>query len=111
MSALEEAKKAAFPPGQYVAQESFVSADEILWLARTAELDSNSRVLDLCCGIGGPALHIVKNTGCRLVGVDREGASIREARRRAKKLNLEAQFEVAEAPPAWGPPWSASARS
>ena len=101
MSALEEAKKAAFPPGQYVAQESFVSADEILWLARTAGLDSSSRVLDMCCGIGGPARHIVENTGCRLVGVDREETSIGEARRRAKERDLVVQFEVAEAPPAW----------
>ncbi|MCA9780290.1 MAG: class I SAM-dependent methyltransferase [Candidatus Eremiobacteraeota bacterium] len=99
MSALEKAKEAAFLAGQYVAQESFVSADEIMQLARSGEVESGSRVLDLCCGIGGPALHLVSETNCDLLGVDLNEASIETARRRAQESNLRAEFLVAEVPP------------
>ena len=48
-----------------------MSAREILNLARATGVDARTRVLDLCCGSGGPALHLARQTGCRIVGVDR----------------------------------------
>jgi methylase of polypeptide subunit release factors len=35
-----------------------MSAREILDLTRAAGVDSRTRVLDLCCGSGGPALYL-----------------------------------------------------
>lgn len=39
-------------------------------LAGVAGLDSSSRVLDLGCGIGGPARYLAANFGCSVTGVD-----------------------------------------
>ena len=39
-------------------------------LAAAAGLDPSSRVLDLGCGIGGPARYLAANFGCKVTGVD-----------------------------------------
>lgn len=39
-------------------------------LARAAGLEPSSRVLDLGCGIGGPARYIADTFGCQVTGVD-----------------------------------------
>ena len=44
-----------------------MSAREILDLARAAGVDARTRVLDLCCGSGGPALHLARQTGCWII--------------------------------------------
>ena len=67
---LRAARASAFAPGEFIGQESFVTAGEILTLARRAGIGGDTRVLDLCCGRGGPGLHIVEELGCAYVGVD-----------------------------------------
>jgi sarcosine/dimethylglycine N-methyltransferase len=85
--------------GEYVGQESFISASEILGLARAAGVDARSRVLDLCCGSGGPALHLARQTACRIVGVDRSSEAIHLARTSAESQGLDhrATFIVSDA--------------
>jgi SAM-dependent methyltransferase len=39
-------------------------------LARAAGLEPSSRVLDLGCGLGGPARYIAASFGCQVTGVD-----------------------------------------
>ena len=67
---LRRARAEAFPPGEFVGQESFVSAGEVLSLGRRAGIAPGVRVLDLCCGEGGPGLHLARELGCTYVGVD-----------------------------------------
>jgi predicted methyltransferase len=76
-----------------------MSAREILDLARVAGVDARTRVLDLCCGSGGPALHLAWQTGCRIVGVDRSSEAIYLARISAEHQGLDRRvtFIVAEA--------------
>jgi ubiquinone/menaquinone biosynthesis C-methylase UbiE len=97
-AALLPAHIQAHREGEYVGQESFMSAQEILCLARFAGVDSRTRVLDLCCGCGGTALHLLSQTGCRIVGVDRSSEAIHLARTSAgcQGLNRRATFIVAE---------------
>jgi ubiquinone/menaquinone biosynthesis C-methylase UbiE len=99
VAALRPAHIQAHHEGEYVGQESFMSAREILALARAAGVDAGSRVLDLCCGSGGPALHLARQTGCRIVGVDRSSEAIHLARTSAEHQGLyrRASFIVAEA--------------
>jgi len=97
--ALWATRAAAFPPGEFVGQESFVTAGEVLALARRAGIARGARVLDLCCGIGGPGLLVTRELGCAYTGVDASPGAVDAARRRASAAGLAADFRVARVPP------------
>jgi phosphoethanolamine N-methyltransferase len=61
----------------------------------------DKRVLDIGCGIGGPAFFLARNYGANVVGTDLEPQLIELAKQRAKKHGLEAktEFQVVEAGP------------
>ena len=90
--ALRRAREAAYPPGEYAGQESFMTASEIRALAARAGIGSGVSVLDLCCGVGGPAAVL---NGCDYLGVDFSEGAVALARRRAPGR----RFAVAKAPP------------
>ena len=83
-TALEAAKQAAYPPGEFVGQESFMTAGEIRALALLAGIGPDDSVLDLCCGVGGPGRVITADSGCRYLGVDRDPVAVEVARRAAE---------------------------
>lgn len=99
VDALWRTRAAAFPPGEFVGQESFVSAGEVLSLARRAGIAPGVRVLDLCCGVAGPGLHVVSELGCSYLGVDASATAVDRARHRAATAGLAARFEHARVPP------------
>jgi SAM-dependent methyltransferase len=92
-SALERARAAAHLPGDDAGQESFMRADEIRELAEHAGIAPGTRVLDLCCGSGGPGRFLAGSTGCNYLGIDRNASSIRIARERARSLRCEYRIE------------------
>ncbi|HEU5242425.1 MAG TPA: hypothetical protein VFU25_10435, partial [Ornithinibacter sp.] len=67
---LWRAREAAFPAGEFVGQESFMTAGEIRSLAARAGIRPGVSVLDLCCGVGGAGLFVTRELGCRYLGVD-----------------------------------------
>lgn len=95
--ALQSARIAAFEPGEFVGQESFMRAGDIRALARHAGIDAGTRVMDLCCGVAGPGLTIARETGCRYLGVDYSASALSIARRRANGTNC--RFVQARIPP------------
>src|SRR5579859_1037096 len=95
--ALQRARAAAYPPGEFVEQESFMGAAEIRTLASRAGIAPGASVLDLCCGIAGPGRFITRELGCDCLGVDYSASAIEIARDRA--ADLPCQFEVARIPP------------
>lgn len=95
--ALRRARLAAYPPGEFVEQESFMRAGEIRELARRAGIAPGVSVLDLCCGIAGPGRLIARELGCSYLGVDCSASAIEIARRSA--ADLACRFEVARIPP------------
>jgi SAM-dependent methyltransferase len=97
VSALQRARVAAYPPGEFVEQESFMRAGEIRDLARRAGISRDVSVLDLCCGIAGPGRFLTQELGCSYVGVDASPSAIEIARTRAG--DLPCRFEVARIPP------------
>ena len=68
--ALQRARRSAYAPGEFVDQESFMRADEILALAVKAGIAPGVSVLDLCCGVAGPGRFITSELGCTYLGVD-----------------------------------------
>jgi SAM-dependent methyltransferase len=95
--ALQRARASAYAPGEFVEQESFMGAAEILDLAEQAEVTSGVSVLDLCCGIAGPGRFITRELGCSYLGVDSSSSAVEIARERAG--DLPCRFEVARIPP------------
>lgn len=95
--ALSKARYAAFPSGQFVGQESFMRAGEILALARAAGVGPGVRVLDLCCGAGGVGRFLATELGCCYRGVDASAGAVELAR--ARTVGADCRFEVGRVPP------------
>jgi SAM-dependent methyltransferase len=95
--ALGRAREAAFAPGDYVGQESFMRAPEIRALAGRAGIGPGVSVLDLCCGVAGPGRFITRELGCSYLGVDASASAIAIAAALAR--GLPCRFEAAEVPP------------
>jgi SAM-dependent methyltransferase len=97
VKALQRARLSAYAPGEFVEQESFMSAGEILALARQAGIAPGVSVLDLCCGVAGPGRFITQELGCTYLGVDSSSSAVDIARERARDLRC--RFEVSRIPP------------
>jgi sarcosine/dimethylglycine N-methyltransferase len=95
--ALETARRAAYEPGEFVGQESFMRASEIRELAVAAGVGPDVSVLDLCCGVAGPGRFITAELGCDYLGVDSSPSTVEIARARA--AGLPCRFQVARIPP------------
>ncbi|MBJ7451390.1 MAG: class I SAM-dependent methyltransferase, partial [Blastococcus sp.] len=97
IAALQRAREAAYPAGEYVGQESFMRAAEIRRLARHAGIGPGVPVLDLCCGTAGPGRLLVAELGCDYLGLDSSASALEIARHLAG--DLPCRFEQAEVPP------------
>jgi SAM-dependent methyltransferase len=95
--ALQRARVGAYAPGEFIEQESFMRAGEVLALARQAGIAPGVSVLDLCCGVGGPGRFITEELGCDYLGIDYSDSAIEIARQRG--ADLPCRFEVARIPP------------
>src|SRR4051795_2607187 len=95
--ALHRPRLAAYSPGEFVGQESFMTAGEIRALAVQAGIGPGVRVLDVCCGIAGPGRFLTRELGCAYLGVDASAGAVAIARERAD--GLPCRFAVAQVPP------------
>ena len=95
--ALRPAREAAYDPGEYVEQESFMRAGEIRALAERAGIAPGVSVLDLCCGVAGPGRFLTREFGCSYVGIDSSASAVGIAR--ARSGGLRCSFVVAQVPP------------
>jgi SAM-dependent methyltransferase len=95
--ALHRARVAAYAPGEFVGQESFMTAAEIRALAVRAGVGPGVAALDLCCGTAGPGRFLARELGCAYLGVDASASAVAIARERAGELPC--RFAVAQIPP------------
>jgi SAM-dependent methyltransferase len=95
--ALHRARVAAYAPGEFVGQESFMTAGEIRALAVRAGVGPGVAVLDLCCGVAGPGRFLVRELDCAYLGVDASASAVFLARERAGEAAC--RFAVARVPP------------
>ena len=96
-AALLRARMSAYAPGEFVGQESFMTAGEIRALALRAGIGPGVAVLDACCGLGGPGRLVARELGCAYLGVDADPGAVAIARRRAG--DLPCRYAVAHLPP------------
>ncbi len=95
--ALRRARVSAYALGEFVGQESFMSAGEIRALAAEAGIGPGLAVLDLCCGVAGAGRFLTQELGCAYLGVDASASAVAIARERAGDLSC--RFETAQVPP------------
>ncbi|HKQ57086.1 MAG TPA: methyltransferase domain-containing protein [Candidatus Eisenbacteria bacterium] len=85
--------------GEDIGQNSWLTVDEydrfIGWLA----LEPGHDVLEVASGSGGPALHLTRTTGCRVIGIDSNASGVATASRLAAdaRLGERARFVEADA--------------
>ncbi len=58
-------------------------------LADLARIGADDHVLDVCCGMGGPARYFAYNYGCRVTGIDLTESRIDGARRLTELTGLQ----------------------
>jgi SAM-dependent methyltransferase len=95
--ALDRARVSAYAPGEFVGQESFMTAGEIRYLAVRAGIGPGVTVLDLCCGVAGPGRFLTRELDCAYLGVDASASAVAIARERAS--DLPCRFATAQVPP------------
>jgi cyclopropane fatty-acyl-phospholipid synthase-like methyltransferase len=85
--------------GDDLGQSGWLSVDELERFAEWLDLDAGSRLLDVGCGSGGPALRLSETTGTSVLGVDLLEEGIATATRLAQERGLDdrATFERVDA--------------
>src|SRR3954463_11400702 len=83
--------------GEEIGQNSWLTRAELERFAGELQLDGSSRVLDIACGSGGPALHLARLTGCEIVGVDLHEDGVAKGTRMAREAGLEARASFVRA--------------
>jgi SAM-dependent methyltransferase len=75
---------------------SFTTLAELRRMTVDLRLQRNDTLVDLGCGMAGPALWVARETGARLIGIDGAAGAIDEARARADDVGLSkrARFDV-----------------
>jgi ubiquinone/menaquinone biosynthesis C-methylase UbiE len=53
-----------------IGQHSWTTPNELLGMIEACELNAQSRVLDVGCGAGGPAMFVTQQSGCQVTGLD-----------------------------------------
>ena len=75
---------------------SLVTVSELRRIAAELRLSPGDTMVDLGCGMGGPALWVARETRAHLIGIDLSPVAIEQASARAAELRLggQAQFAV-----------------
>ena len=67
---------------------SFVTLDQLQRMAEELRLQPDDTLVDLACGMAGPALWAARETGAKLIGVDLSAVAVRLASERAATVGL-----------------------
>src|SRR3954466_10419371 len=77
--------------GDEVGQASWLTRAELDRFASDLRLDAGSRLLEIASGSGGPALHVVRSTGCEVLGIDFNEDGVENANALAIEAGLDSQ--------------------
>jgi len=72
----------------WVGQHRFTATDEIDALHAELGAGPDSHVLDIGSGMGGPAIYLVQQTGCRVTGIDTAAENVQLARAVASETGV-----------------------
>ena len=74
--------------GEDLGQTGWRTAAEQQEIARWLQLAPGVRLLDVCCGSGGPSLALAERAGCHVTGLDVEPVGVARARTAAARRGL-----------------------
>lgn len=77
-------------------QDHYGGLEAVDALAQALALDSTTRLLDLCSGMGGPARYIATQYGCRIQGVDLNQSRVDGATELTRLTGLSEQLAFAQ---------------
>ena len=83
--------------GEEIGQNSWLTRDELERFISHLQVGESSRVLEVACGSGGPAVHVARLTGCEIVGVDLHDDAVANASRIARAAGLDARARFVRA--------------
>ena len=86
-TARDQVRRATY--GDDLGQSGWLTSDELERFANWLGLDAGSRLLDVGCGTGGPALRLAESTGGSVVGIDVLEEGIATATRLAGERGLD----------------------
>ena len=75
--------------GEDLGQTGWRTAEEQAEIADWLQLGPGARVLDVCCGSGGPSLALAERTGCHVTGLDVEAVGVARAQAAAAARGLQ----------------------
>lgn len=79
--------------GTDIGQNGWLTADEQDLFLSWLKLDTDSTLLDVACGSGGPTIRIADETGCRVSGIDIHADGISAAKSEALRRGLSDRSE------------------
>jgi SAM-dependent methyltransferase len=83
--------------GEDIGQNSWITVDEYDSFCNCLTLTTQSRVLDVASGSGGPALHMARKHGCRVTGIDINDEAVNTATQTATAAKFgDANFQVTD---------------
>src|SRR5436189_4942019 len=83
--------------GHEIGQASWLTREELDRFGSDLRLGASSRLLEIASGSGGPALHLVRSTGCEVVGIDFNNEGVANANRLASEAGLDARARFVDA--------------
>jgi len=66
-------------------------------MIKIAKIKGNEKILDVGCGTGYTACYLAKKYGCKVIGIDASKKMIDVANKKAKKMQVDVNFKVANA--------------
>ncbi len=82
--------------GDDIGQNNWSTAAEHRRFLAWLELTSTDRMLDVCCGSGGPTVYLAQESGCRALGVDASAEAVAHGTDLARRLQCPGQVEFAQ---------------
>lgn len=95
--------------GEDIGQNSWLTVDEYRRFLGLLDLNAETLVLDICCGSGGPALFMARETGCRVTGIDVSDSAIRDALRQSAEQQNQSRVNFAVVDASKGLPFESAA--
>ena len=82
--------------GKDIGQNNWSTAKEHRRFLYLLGLTSSTRLLDVCCGSGGPTIYLARESGCRALGIDSNAQAVAHASDLARRLKVTEQVDFAQ---------------